>query len=614
MTGALQAFVLALVASLALTPVVRTLARRHGLVAPPTGDRWHKRPTALLGGVAIFVAFGISAGVALVSSGFAPSLLNARPVAASVVAAATLMFVTGLIDDRFKLRPSSKLIMQGLAAAIVVSGGIVYPLTPWPILNVFGTVFWFIAVTNALNLLDNMDGVAVGVAAIAAMFLGATFLQEGSLELVIVCAALAGAALGFLPYNFHPSTIFMGDSGSLFLGALLASLGAAYPATVSVGIVPVLFVPVFIAVIPILDTVLVTVTRTLAGRPISTGGRDHTAHRLVALGLSERQVTVMLYGFALCGGLLALLVARAERGLGGLVGVLFLTLLAIIATYLARMHRYEPGQIRENSRMTVLVSNLLYKRRALEVLLDLLLFGAAYYAAYMLRYDGLLPPSQEILLQQSLAIVVVAKSLAFGISGVYRGVWQHASLPDFHRLIRASLLGLLFTGVALVMFFRTADFARSVMIIDTMLVLGFTAGARLSFRSFESLRRRIPSNSAEPVLVYGAGRAGETAVRELLANQSLRLTPIGFIDDDRLLHGRLIHGIPVLGGSERLLEIAFAHRAKVVMIGTRALNAQQLERLSMSCTNAGIEVVEFKLQISPCLVAARIIPQRIAVE
>src|SRR5687767_4079448 len=212
------------------------------------------------------------------------------------------MFLTGLVDDRFHLRPSSKLVMQALAAAIVVTAGVVYPLTPWTSVNSLATVFWFIALTNALNLLDNMDGVAAGVAALAALFLAITFgIQGGGGELVALSAALAGAALGFLPYNFHPASIFMGDSGSLFLGALIASVGAAYPSSASVSIVPVLFVPVFIAVIPILDTLLVTVTRTLAGRPISSGGRDHTAHRLVALGLRERQVAMMLYAFAIAG-------------------------------------------------------------------------------------------------------------------------------------------------------------------------------------------------------------------------------------------------------------------------------------------------------------------------
>src|SRR5688572_11858988 len=168
-------FVIGFVASLALTPLVRALARRFGIVARPTGDRWHKKPTALLGGIAIYAGFAIAASTYLLTRGTDIRSIAQQPVPLAIIAAATLMFLTGLVDDRFHLRPSSKLVMQALAAAIVVTAGVVYPLTPWTSVNSLATVFWFIALTNALNLLDNMDGVAAGVAALAALFLAITF-------------------------------------------------------------------------------------------------------------------------------------------------------------------------------------------------------------------------------------------------------------------------------------------------------------------------------------------------------------------------------------------------------------------------------------------------------
>jgi UDP-GlcNAc:undecaprenyl-phosphate GlcNAc-1-phosphate transferase len=210
--------------------------------------------------------------------------------------------------------------------------------------NVLFTVFWFIGSPTAQP--AGQHGWKAGVAAVAGSFLALTFVLAGAPQLALVCAAMAGAALGFLRYNFPPASIFMGDSGSLALGALIASLGAAYPGTVAVGIVPVLFVPVFVAAIPILDTLLVTTTRTLAGRPVSVGGRDHTTHRLYAMGLSEKQVALLLHAFAASGGALALGLSQADASLSGWLGLLFLVGLGLLAVYLGGLHTYQPGEQR----------------------------------------------------------------------------------------------------------------------------------------------------------------------------------------------------------------------------------------------------------------------------
>src|SRR6266704_1910034 len=211
------------------------------------------------------------------------------------------MFAVGLIDDIVNLRPQLKFILQTLVGIGLVGAGATLALTPWYVVNVVATVFWFVTLTNAFNLLDNMDGVAAGVGAIAALFLGVTFAFQGAWLHAAVAWSLAGAALGFLRYNFHPATIFMGDAGSLFVGSLLAGLVMTSPASVSGSLVAVLFVPLAIVAVPIVDTALVAVTRALASRAISQGGKDHSTHRLVALGLAERQVALLLYGFAAVG-------------------------------------------------------------------------------------------------------------------------------------------------------------------------------------------------------------------------------------------------------------------------------------------------------------------------
>jgi UDP-GlcNAc:undecaprenyl-phosphate GlcNAc-1-phosphate transferase len=585
-------FLAAIVATLVLTPIVRWFARTIGLVAAPTKDRWHERPTALLGGIAVYGGFlaGVSTAVWTGSAGLIPPR-----VGVGLVLASTLMFLAGLADDKLKVRPATKLIFQTIAAALLISFGVIYPATPWTTINVLVTVFWFIALTNALNLLDNMDGVAVGVGGIGASFLALTFLWEGELALASVCLALAGATFGFLPYNFSRASIFMGDSGSLFIGALLAGLGAAYPGTAPASIVSVLFVPAMIAIIPILDTFLVTVARTLAGRSISVGGRDHTSHRLVAMGLSERQVALLLYAFALCGGALALLLRGAPNAIAVPIGAVFLVALVVFAAYLGRMHSY-PAVAKPAGRATLLISNLLHKRRALEVVLDIICFAIAYQVAYLLRWDGHLSPKQSALFANSLALVVATKLAAFGLLGVYRGVWHRLSVADAHRLVRASMLASLLTVALLVFFFRDAGFARGILVIDACLALLLVTGTRASFRSLDEVRHSLDHNGS-PTLLYGAGRAGELVIRETTGNPKLGLRPIGFVDDDPNKHGRLVCGYPVLGGFDDIAKWTKAKRIRTIVVCSRHLPEKNLASLVATCRELDIKVLQLRLDL-----------------
>lgn len=615
-------FAAAFAGTLALTPLVRAFARSVGLVAKPTADRWHVRPTALLGGIAVYGGFLVGALTALwvggVESGGVLKVLG-RP-GVGIMLSSSLMFLVGLVDDKLRLRPATKLVFQGLAAGIVISFGVVYPVTPWTMVNVLVTFFWFLALTNALNLLDNMDGVAIGVAGIAALFLSVTFAMEGAWVLAAVCIALAGSALGFLPYNFHRASIFMGDSGSLFLGSLLASMGAAYPSTASASIVSVLFVPALIVIIPILDTLLVAVARTLAGRPISLGGRDHTSHRLVAMGLSERQVALLLYTFAAAGGGLAMVLRGASPAVGLSVGGVFMVGLLTFAAYLGHLHSYSPSE-RPSGRVTLLISDLLHKRRAFEVVLDLILFAVAYEVAYLLRWDGNPPADQSLLFERTLALVVVAKSVAFGLMGVYRGHWHQISTADAHRIAKATLLGSLLSVAALVLFFPSAGFARGVLVIDALVVMLLVTGARLSFRSLEMVRHSL-HQEAVPTLIYGAGRAGEMVVREMVSNPALMLRPVGFIDDDRTKHGRLVHGYPVLGGVEDLARVVGPRGVRKIVICSRKLRPDNVDRLRGSCSELSLELLKLHLEFqvvptvaetpAPAVVGARA-EQRIGV-
>lgn len=595
-------FLAAVVTTLCLTPVVRVWARATGRVARPTQDRWHSRVTALFGGIAIFGGFIAGVVTAFLQiDGFRSAELVGladRP-GSGIVLAATLMFVTGVIDDLVKLRPTSKLVLQALAGALLVTLGATFALTPWAPLNIVFTLFWFIALTNAVNLLDNMDGVATGVAGVGALFLTALLALEGQWPLAAIGAALVGATLGFLPYNFRPASIFMGDSGSLFLGSLLAGLGAAYSGTSPSGWIGAVVVPTLVVIVPILDTSLVTFTRTMARYAITQGGRDHVAHRLVSMGFSESRVALLLYLLTACGGLFALLIRWDVGGVGRWLCAVFVMALVAFGAYLSRLYVYPPEGARPMGRLSILLEDLLYKRRALEVLFDLVVFAIAYSGAYLLRYDGSLPPSQAELLTSTLAMVVACKSVAFAAMGAYRGVWNQISIADVHRLVKASVLGILLTVAAVVFVYREMEFSRSIFILDGILVLLLPIAVRASFRSFEMMRYSLHGVAGVRALIYGAGKGGELLLREIHSNPALGLNPVGLIDDDSSKVRRLIHGFPVLGTGMELQDIIREYRIQKIVLGTKKLPDVQLARVQDACRVLGVELLQLEFALQP---------------
>ncbi len=290
----------AFVLTILLTPLVARQARRVGAVARPRPDRWHTRPTALLGGIAIFLA------VVITQLGF--GLL--RPDDIGWFMGWVIMFVLGLVDDLRRIRPSIKLSGQVLAAGVVLVAGSRLSWTGIEVIDCVLTAFWLIGITNALNLIDNMDGLAAGVGAIAAVCFALQFMVAGQTGPALNAAILAAALVGFLIYNFNPASIFMGDSGSQFIGFYLACTALSFPTVVGEYRVAHIVVPILILAAPIFDTSFVTVTRLREGRPISQGGRDHTSHRLVARGCSEASAVGVMYAVGAFIGLLALLVLR----------------------------------------------------------------------------------------------------------------------------------------------------------------------------------------------------------------------------------------------------------------------------------------------------------------
>ena len=302
----------ALVMAVGATPLVRRAALRLGVIDRPNYRKIHVDPIPLLGGIAIYLAF--IAAVLVFGNRYRLNEL------VGILVGASLVSFLGVWDDRRSLNPFLKLAGQFFAASILVMSGVYIGTFPWEPVNIAVTLAWVVVVTNSLNLLDNMDGLSGGVGAVAAIFFLLLAAMNGQYLVGILSAALVGASLGFLAYNFNPASIFMGDAGSLFLGFVLAAVGIKLRFPEGLQIVT-WMVPVLILGLPLFDTTLVIVSRLRRGwNPLTTPGKDHVSHRLVAMGNTRREAVLICYLICAGLGVVALFITQASTVEGYVVG------------------------------------------------------------------------------------------------------------------------------------------------------------------------------------------------------------------------------------------------------------------------------------------------------
>ena len=416
-----------------------------------------------------------------------------------------LMCLLGVFDDVRAVKPLAKLGGQMVIAAIVLWLMPPITVTGWIALDRVLAFVWIVGVTNAFNLLDNMDGLAAGVAAVAAFCYLTLLIPENASALTVAIAAFTGAVLGFLRYNFPPGSIFMGDSGSLLIGGFLATAGIGSTTDVQSRLVPAALFPVLILLVPILDTAFVTLTRPLSGRSALMGGRDHTSHRLVALGVSERTAVLALYGIAAAGGALA--VALRLLPLGSLFAFLTVYVFGLCTAILV---------LAAQGREMPAVVDLAYRRRALEILIDLGVLTIAYYAAFRIRFSG-----DDVLLFfapfiGSIPLVVGCEIGALYWLGRYRLPWRTPLRNQIGVLGKAMLLGMVLAVLLILALYRFERFSRGVFALNLGIAWALLVTARAASSGVERYLRgqHTPAHSA---LIYGAGGGGTLVLRELPA-------------------------------------------------------------------------------------------------
>jgi len=349
---------IALAGTIVATPLCIKLARRLDAIDYPDGRRVNTKPVPRLGGVAVFAGLVLSLGFIVVLNWVSPDILHIRGVNRDinyigVGAAIAVIFVIGLLDDIFQIKPYLKFLGHITAAVIACASGVLFS----HFLNPFGpgavdigimaypvTVFYLVAFANIINLIDGLDGLASGIVAICATALFVLSFSRGYVDATLVAMAIVGVCLGFLIFNFHPARVFLGDSGSLVLGFSLGlvSLFGVVRATALIS----LLIPVVIAGIPVIDTFTAIIRRIRSGKSIFSADKAHVHHRFINLGFSQRTTVLIIYGVSIVLAVLAILIAQDQSflrfvyvGILIVVVALFIWRLGLLSTVLT--HHYE---------------------------------------------------------------------------------------------------------------------------------------------------------------------------------------------------------------------------------------------------------------------------------
>jgi UDP-GlcNAc:undecaprenyl-phosphate GlcNAc-1-phosphate transferase len=589
------------VAALTLWALLRAPAARSLLVARPTGERWHDRATPTFGGVGI--ACGLAAGVALA---VAVGAVDASWQLAGILGGCGLLFAAGLLDDVRHLSPLAKLVAQFAAAGIAIAAGLRVELVTNDVLAAAVALVWLVGITNAFNLLDNMDGLAATLATVACVYFAIDATTAHPNDLVLVLAlSLAFACLGFLPFNLRPgdhARVFMGDGGSQLLGFLLAALGLAASWTTAGTTVATMLLPLLVLAIPILDTTLVTVRRLAERRPVTQGGKDHTSHRLVYYGLSETKAVTLLALIAVALGATSVAYNVLDRPAITALGVLLtFALLVQFGSFLAELSEQErrgrPGDTRLRHAVAV------QPRRLAELVADAVLVGGTFLCAYLLFVDGRGTELQRGTFLAVLPIVLGTTYVVYVLFGVYRRAWRYATARDLLSMALASLLATL-AAYGIVLATRDlGDFPQGIFVAYGLAAAALAVASRWCVR-FVPEAGGGPDDGRRRVLVVGAGRTGRGVVRDLRGAADVRV--VGFLDDNPRLRRRRVQGVPVLGSIGDAQAVLESTGSDELVVTIPDAEGARLDDVARACRAAGVahRVVRERAHAAPATTPA----------
>lgn len=606
LTRYVLAFGLAALLALALTPPMRWLARRIGMVDQPDKRRIHTTPTPRGGGLAVFAAFHLTLGymIWMVGGDFSSQFTSSWWLL--FLGVSSLLAAIGLLDDMLSLKPWFKLAGQITVAAMLYANGLNFSMLlsinfpAW--VNCALTIFWIVGVINAFNLIDGLDGLAAGLACIASLGLAVSMFFRDMSGAAIPYLALAGACLGFLRYNFSPASVFLGDTGSMFLGLTLAVLplmtASKQELLASLG------VPLLMLGIPIFDTIIAIWRRSIRAAlpgPVSAGSRrirlmqgdtEHLHHRLLAKTMSQPRAALLLYTVNLILvviGLAAMLLGKRAPGVY-LLG--FVVAVFLIVRHLTRVELWDTGRVFLARQRYTLSQRLVVPAY---MCLDLLLLSLAWGVSRLLADLPLTTQEVKSLLPVAVPPVFIMLALVRG----YTRVWSRALLREYVLVAVAVAAGVLL-GFAMV--FLTDKYetgcARATFLY-LLLASVLTVGLRLigeTIRESMAVVERLTlldRSDAVRVLICGGGARFRQFLRERRTQIGrTKRVVVGVLDDDINLRGRLVLGHPVLGTLDELPELVAQHRIHEVVLAAN-LPDERREALITLARRAGVSLLEW---------------------
>jgi UDP-GlcNAc:undecaprenyl-phosphate GlcNAc-1-phosphate transferase len=567
------------------TPLAKRIAARYGVVSVPYTESRHQRQTPLMGGAAIIVAI-------------LTTLALGRILPLWLLAGTAGLFAIGMVDDAIVLRPLLKFMLQLAVVSIVLAIGPAFHLAPWPLVNAVLAGFFLLATVNAFNLIDGLDGLAAGVGTIVAVGAATISYLHGDLSGTAQALVIAGALGGFLIYNLHPASIFMGDSGALPVGFLLGAIALHAGDLAGNSRLPRYVVPILIMLVPLLDTAIVSVSRLATGTPVSRRGLDHSHHRLLSLGLSDERAVALAWGLAALATAFAVVLTWLPHPYLLATLPIIVSGFGVVGLFLIDLtfDVNSPGVAYDNLRGPArFILNFSYKRRLAEAGLDLALIPAAFFAAFLIRLDFKIndPLLQSII--STLPLVMVATYVAFLIAGIYRGMWRYASVSDVIRFANGSVLAGVF--VVLISLITRIELSGSIAVLYVILLMNLLVASRMSFRA---LRQGVAFLALpdERVLIVGAGELAEAAARYLTTHRNRRFKLVGFVDDDSFTLGKLVHGRRVLGTLADLDRIYDTRRFSQVLVAVDALPGDRLEQLRQFANQHELTMQRFSIRLN----------------
>jgi UDP-GlcNAc:undecaprenyl-phosphate GlcNAc-1-phosphate transferase len=598
----ISVFLGALVLALILTPICREFVRKLGMIDQPDARRIHQKPIPRGGGLSVFFAFQAILGIYifLTENPISPAYPYSFQTAFFI--GSTVLLLIGFIDDKRGMPAIIKLLGQILVASFlffsgVTIGGIFIEFPFW--LDYIITVLWIVGAINAFNLIDGLDGLASGLAMIASIGIAGSLFFTGQSSSAIPYLALSGACLGFLRYNFHPATVFLGDTGSMFLGLCMAVLPLESGSRKE--LLPAIVVPLLAMGVPLFDTLLAIwrrtvralLQKTLVGQQIEKRIRvmqpdkEHLHHRVLQKTMNQRNAALVLYGISALLVLVALSGVLFRKQGPGIFLLTFIIAVVVIVRHLVRVELWDTGRLLSNQHVAIRKGLI----TPLFVLFDLAALTGASILAYWTIY--LVLPRDVIFTRLPVFVVSVFGMLV--LSKTYLRVWSRTSFSDFSYLIGAIFLGALVGSAFSWLFYGREQIIRFVIVftgLATVPILGVRLLGETLRGAMAVLKRRtiLSNEKAEGILVYGAG----TRFRNYLRSRESQITAdesviIGIIDDHLEFAGRVIYNYEVLGNMQDIPEICKTKKVSRLVL-TCSLPRERQEKLLHVAKELNIKV------------------------